>query len=82
MNSEGISNSSIITANAAASARRIIGRLTSTGTKDTYRPRLFGQPQPADGILGVEDEVRLNFNENIGISDTNSHENRQISASR
>ena len=37
----------------------------STGTKDTYRPRLFGQPQPADGILGVEDEVRLNFNENI-----------------
>lgn len=27
-------------------------------------------------------ERLLNFNENIGISDTNSHENRQISASR
>ena len=53
----------------------------STGTKDTYRPRLFGQPQPADGILGVEDEVRLNFNENIGISDTNSHEDTHTIAS-
>lgn len=35
------------------------------GIKDTYRPRLFGQPQPADGVLGVEDEIRLNFNESI-----------------
>lgn len=37
----------------------------ATGTKDTYTPRLFGQPQPADGILGVEDEILLNFNEMI-----------------
>ncbi|WP_455584082.1 LamG-like jellyroll fold domain-containing protein [Bacteroides sp.] len=37
----------------------------STGIKDTYRPRLFGSPQPANGILGVEDEIRLNFNEEI-----------------
>lgn len=37
----------------------------ASGVKDTYRPRLFGQPQPANGILGVEDEVRLNFNETI-----------------
>lgn len=36
-----------------------------SGIKDMYNPRLFGQPQPADGVLGVEDEVRLNFNEPI-----------------
>lgn len=35
------------------------------GLKDMYRPRLFGSPQPADGILSVEDEIRLNFNEPI-----------------
>ena len=37
----------------------------TSGIKDTYRPTLFGSPQPADGILGVEDEIRLNFNEEI-----------------
>lgn len=37
----------------------------SSGIKDQYNPRLFGSPQPADGILGVEDEIRLNFNEPI-----------------
>jgi hypothetical protein len=36
-----------------------------SGLKDTYLPRLFGTAQPADGILGIEDEVRLNFNEAI-----------------
>lgn len=36
-----------------------------TGIKDTYNPRLFGTPQPANGILGVGDEIRLNFNEPI-----------------
>jgi hypothetical protein len=36
-----------------------------SGLKDMYVPRLFGSAQPADGILGVEDEVRLNFNEPI-----------------
>ena len=30
-----------------------------------YNPRLFGSPQPADGILTIEDDIRLNFNEQI-----------------
>jgi len=34
-----------------------------SGIKDTYNPRLFGSPQPANGILTVNDDVRLNFNE-------------------
>ncbi|MDL2323468.1 LamG domain-containing protein, partial [Bacteroidales bacterium OttesenSCG-928-A17] len=37
----------------------------STGIKDTYRPRLFGSAQPASGILTINDDVRLNFNERI-----------------
>lgn len=37
----------------------------SSGIKDLYNPRLFGSPQPADGILSVEDEIRLDFNEPI-----------------
>lgn len=37
----------------------------STGLKDTYNPRLFGNPQPPNGILGVGEEIRLNFNETI-----------------
>ena len=36
-----------------------------SGIKDTYNPRLFGNPQPANGILGIEDDVRINFNEAI-----------------
>ena len=36
-----------------------------SGIKDMYCPRLFGSAQPANGILGVEDEIRLNFNEPI-----------------
>jgi hypothetical protein len=36
-----------------------------SGIKDTYNPRLFGSPQPANGILTVNDDVRLNFNETI-----------------
>ena len=36
-----------------------------TGTKDTERPKLFGSPQPANGILDVEGEIRINFNETI-----------------
>ncbi|HTN38877.1 MAG TPA: LamG domain-containing protein, partial [Arachidicoccus sp.] len=35
------------------------------GIKDTYTPRLFGSPQPANGVLGVGDDIRLNFNEAI-----------------
>ena len=37
----------------------------ASGIKDMYNPRLFGSAQPADGILSVEDEIRLNFNEPI-----------------
>ncbi len=36
-----------------------------TGIKDMYCPRLFGNPQPANGILTIEDDIRLNFNEQI-----------------
>lgn len=36
-----------------------------TGIKDMYTPRLFGNAQPADGVLDVNDEIRLNFNEDI-----------------
>lgn len=35
------------------------------GIKDMYNPRLFGSAQPANGILTIEDELRLNFNETI-----------------
>ena len=35
------------------------------GIKDTKLPVLFGNPLPADGILDVEDEIRLNFSEEI-----------------
>ncbi|WP_177191820.1 LamG-like jellyroll fold domain-containing protein [Parafilimonas terrae] len=37
----------------------------ASGIKDTYNPRLFGNPQPADGILDLGEDVRLNFNEPI-----------------
>ena len=36
-----------------------------TGTKDMYKPRLFGSVQPANGILTINDDIRLNFNEPI-----------------
>ena len=36
-----------------------------SGIKDTYNPRLFGSPEPGNGILGVGDDIRLNFNETI-----------------
>ncbi|MBN1462146.1 MAG: T9SS type A sorting domain-containing protein [Paludibacteraceae bacterium] len=36
-----------------------------SGLKDMYCPRLFGSAQPADGVLDIEDEIRLNFNEQI-----------------
>lgn len=35
------------------------------GIKDMYNPRLFGSAQPANGILSIMDEIRLNFNETI-----------------
>ena len=36
-----------------------------SGVKDTRRPRVFGQPMPANGILGVGDNLMLRFNEPI-----------------
>ncbi|MBR0309282.1 MAG: T9SS type A sorting domain-containing protein [Paludibacteraceae bacterium] len=36
-----------------------------SGVKDMYNPRLFGAAKPANGILTVEDEIRLDFNEPI-----------------
>ncbi|WP_282037417.1 LamG-like jellyroll fold domain-containing protein [Saccharicrinis aurantiacus] len=36
-----------------------------SGIKDMYNPRLFGVAQPANGILTINDEIRLNFNETI-----------------
>lgn len=36
-----------------------------TGVKDTKRPVVFGNIEPADGVLGVNDEIRLTFNETI-----------------
>ncbi|NLO00845.1 MAG: T9SS type A sorting domain-containing protein, partial [Bacteroidales bacterium] len=38
---------------------------TISGIKDMLCPRLFGSPQPANGILTILDELRLNFNEPI-----------------
>ncbi len=35
------------------------------GIKDTKRPQLFGSPQPADGILGINDEISIQFDEPI-----------------
>ena len=36
-----------------------------SGVKDTRCPRVFGQPGPANGILGVGDNLVLRFNEPI-----------------
>lgn len=36
-----------------------------SGIKDMYNPRLFGAAKPANGILTVTDEIRLDFNETI-----------------
>jgi len=36
-----------------------------TGTKDTRPPRVFGEPEPANSILGVGDHLLLRFNEAI-----------------
>lgn len=38
---------------------------TASGIKDMLCPRLFGSPLPANGILTIQDEIRLNFNEQI-----------------
>lgn len=37
----------------------------SKGIKDTKRPRVFGTPQPSDGVLAAGDEVLIRFDEEI-----------------
>ena len=36
-----------------------------SGTKDTRPPQVFGDPEPANAILGVGDQLKLRFNEPI-----------------
>ena len=36
-----------------------------SGTKDTRPPRVFGDPEPVNAILGVGDNLKLRFNEPI-----------------
>ncbi len=38
---------------------------TVTGVKDVKRPKLFGTPQPGDGILSPGDDVMVTFDEAI-----------------
>lgn len=35
------------------------------GVKDTYAPRLFGSPEPGNGVLKPGNDIRLHFNEPI-----------------
>lgn len=41
---------------------------TLSGTKDMVRPQLFGRPEPKDGVLDVDDEILIQFNEPIACS--------------
>lgn len=49
-----------------------------TGTKDTRYPSLFGTPQPINGILGVGDDIRIPFSENIASNDLSKINNFQV----
>lgn len=53
-----------------------------SGVKDTKRPVVFGNIQPADGVLGIEDEIRLNFNEEIAEGYMTDVKNFQVTAIR
>ncbi len=48
------------------------------GIKDTRPPRVFGQPEPADAILGVGDNLKLRFNEAIAGNYLDEDNNFQI----
>ncbi|MDR0791884.1 MAG: T9SS type A sorting domain-containing protein [Chitinophagaceae bacterium] len=52
-----------------------------TGIKDTYNPRLFGSPQPANGVLDIGDNIMLTFNEAIA-SGLLSQADMQVTAIR
>lgn len=47
-----------------------------SGIKDMYNPRLFGTPKPANGVLTIDDDIRINFNETIqdGVMTANNFE--------
>ena len=47
-----------------------------SGIKDMYNPRLFGSPRPANGVLTIDDDIRIDFNETIaeGMLTVNSFE--------
>ena len=49
-----------------------------TGTKDTRCPRVFGQPLPANSILGVGDNLVLRFNEPIAGNYLDADNNFQL----
>ena len=49
-----------------------------SGTKDTRPPRVFGQPEPANFILGVGDNLKLRFNEPIAGNYLDEDNNFQI----
>ena len=48
------------------------------GVKDTRVPRVFGEPQPANSILGVGDNIMLRFNEPIAGNYLDEDNNFQI----
>ena len=49
-----------------------------SGTKDTRPPRVFGEPEPANSILGVGDNLMLRFNEAIAGNYLDEDNNFQI----
>ncbi len=49
-----------------------------SGTKDTRSPVLFGKPQPANGILTLEDNISLRFSEPIAGNWLDEDNNFQI----
>lgn len=54
----------------------------ASGTKDTKRPVVFGNVQPADGILDVEDELKVTFNEEIAEGVMTNVKNFEVTAIR
>ena len=49
-----------------------------SGTKDTRPPRVFGQPEPTNSILGIGDNLRLRFNEAIAGNYLDEDNNFQV----
>ena len=49
-----------------------------SGTKDTRPPRVFGEPEPVNSILGVGDNLKLRFNEAIAGNYLDEDNNFQI----